>query len=62
MSSACTPACASQVFGEGDTPIRNVMKALQASAPAIPALIEYDYVGLRSVTDEVSACLKYVAG
>lgn len=50
---------ASQVFGEGDTPIRNVLAALQSSAPAIPAVIEYDYVGLRSSVDELKASLAY---
>lgn len=49
----------SQVFGEGDTPIRHVLAALQSSAPAIPALIEYDYVGLRSPVDELKASLAY---
>jgi sugar phosphate isomerase/epimerase len=47
------------LLGEGDTPIRNVLAALQTSAPAIPALIEYDYVGLRSSVDELKASLAY---
>ena len=51
---------ASQPFGEGDTPIRGVMDVLKASAPAIPALVEYDYVGLRSSVAEVAAALEYV--
>jgi sugar phosphate isomerase/epimerase len=51
---------ASQPFGEGDTPIRSVLDVLKASAPAIPALIEYDYVGLRSPVDELKASLAYV--
>ena len=53
---------ASQVFGEGDTPIRNVLAALQSSTPAIPAMIEYDYVGLRSSVDELKASLAYCRG
>ena len=51
---------ASQPFGEGDTPIRSVLGVLKASAPAIPALVEYDYVGLRSSVDELKASLAYV--
>ena len=51
---------ASQPFGEGDTPIRSVLDVLKASAPAIPALVEYDYVGLRSSVDELRASLTYV--
>jgi sugar phosphate isomerase/epimerase len=50
---------ASQPFGEGDTPIRDVLATLRSSSPTIPALIEYDYVGLRSTVDEVKASLAY---
>jgi len=50
---------ASQPFGEGDTPIGAVLAALRSSAPAIPAVVEYDYVGLRSTVDEVKACVQY---
>jgi hypothetical protein len=50
---------ASQPFGEGDTPITKVLRVLAASAPSVPALIDYDYVGLRSPVDEVKACLTY---
>ena len=51
---------ASQPFGEGDTPIRKVLDVLKASAPTIPALVEYDYVGLRSPVEELKASLAYV--
>jgi sugar phosphate isomerase/epimerase len=50
---------ASQPFGEGDTPIRDVLRALTSPAPGIPAVVEYDYVGLRSSVDELRACLAY---
>lgn len=50
---------ASQPFGEGDTPIRPVIRLLE-SLPSIPALIEYDYLGLRSPVEEVRICLDYV--
>jgi sugar phosphate isomerase/epimerase len=49
---------ASQPFGEGDTPIRGVL-ALAGSLPAIPVVIEYDYVGLRSSVDELKASIAY---
>jgi sugar phosphate isomerase/epimerase len=49
---------ASQPFGEGDTPIRNVL-ALAGSSPAIPVVVEYDYVGLRSSVDELKASVAY---
>jgi sugar phosphate isomerase/epimerase len=50
---------ASQPFGEGDTPIKKVLTVLETSAPGIPALVEYDYGGLRSSVDELKACLSY---
>jgi sugar phosphate isomerase/epimerase len=49
---------ASQPFGEGDTPIRNVL-ALAGTPPAVPVLIEYDYVGLRSSVEELKASMAY---
>ncbi len=51
---------ASQPFGEGDTPVGAAV-ADAARAPAIPALVEYDYVGLRPALDEVAASLRYAA-
>ena len=50
---------ASQPFGEGDTPIGAVLSLLATAAPGIPALIDYDYVGLRTSVDELKACLAY---
>jgi hypothetical protein len=50
---------ASQPFGEGDTPIRRVLAVLQGPASGIPAVIEYDYVGLRSSVDELTASIAY---
>jgi len=50
---------ASQPFGEGDTPIRDVLLLLTQSASSIPALVEYDYVGLRPSAVEVAASLAY---
>ena len=49
----------SQPFGEGDTPIPAVVGALKAS-PAIPLIVEYDYVGVRASVDEVAASVAYV--
>jgi sugar phosphate isomerase/epimerase len=49
---------ASQPFGEGDTPIRSVL-AFASLLPAIPVVIEYDYVGLRSSVDELKASVAY---
>jgi hypothetical protein len=51
----------SQLFGEGDTPIAGVLGALKASGAAIPAVVEYDYVGLHSSVEEVTASLAFMA-
>lgn len=51
---------ASQPFGEGDTPIKAVLDFLRDAASSIPALVEYDYVGLRSPVEEVTACMDYL--
>jgi sugar phosphate isomerase/epimerase len=52
---------ASQPFGEGDTPITKVFTALKAFGGQIPAMVEYDYVGLRPAMDEIALSMKYVA-
>jgi sugar phosphate isomerase/epimerase len=53
---------ASRHFGEGDTPIGAVIARLKSSARSIPAIIEYDYVGLHSSVEEVTAAMAYVSG
>ena len=50
---------ASQPFGAGDTPLAGVLEALRAD-PAIPAFVEYDYLGLRSSIEEVKTAVAYV--
>jgi hypothetical protein len=52
---------ASQPFGEGDTPIAKVLNVLASSTTAIPAFVDYDYIGLRSPIDEVAASIAYLA-
>jgi sugar phosphate isomerase/epimerase len=47
-------------FGEGDTPIKPVLKLLKTEHYAIPAYIEYEYAGSGTSTQEVAKCLKYV--
>jgi sugar phosphate isomerase/epimerase len=51
---------ASQPFGEGDTPIAGVLDVLKASTREIAAFVEYDYVGLHSMTDEIAASIDFV--
>jgi hypothetical protein len=50
----------SQPFGEGDTPIVGVLDVLKTSARPIPALVEYDYIGLHPMADEVATLVEYV--
>jgi sugar phosphate isomerase/epimerase len=50
----------SQPFGEGDTPINGVLDFLRDTPSSIPAMVEYDYVGLRSPVEEVAACMDYL--
>jgi len=51
---------ASQPFGEGDTPIVAALDVLKAAARPVPAIVEYDYVGLHPLTDEVRALVEYL--
>lgn len=46
------------VFGEGDTPINEVMRLLRDNKWNIPANIEYEYPGENSVV-EVQRCVEY---
>jgi sugar phosphate isomerase/epimerase len=48
-------------WGEGDTPIREVLGWLKARRSPVRAYIEYEYKGTRSVIDEVKDCASYVA-
>jgi sugar phosphate isomerase/epimerase len=45
-------------FGEGDTPIRQVLQLLKTKQYKIPAMIEYEYKGEDSVA-EVKKCYEY---
>jgi sugar phosphate isomerase/epimerase len=45
-------------FGEGDTPIREVLQLLRTRKWNIPAMIEYEYKGADTV-EEVRKCFEY---
>jgi sugar phosphate isomerase/epimerase len=47
-------------WGDGDTPIRQVLTWLKARKSPIRAYIEYEYKGTRGVVEEVRACAAYV--
>ncbi|MEP6538835.1 MAG: sugar phosphate isomerase/epimerase [Bryobacteraceae bacterium] len=46
-------------WGQGDTPIREVLQLLQKKGYDIPALIEYEHKGAGDSFDEVKKCLEY---
>jgi sugar phosphate isomerase/epimerase len=47
-------------FGEGDTPIKEVLTLLKTERYPIRAFIEYEYAGLRGSRDEVKRCMEYM--
>ncbi|HXB72268.1 MAG TPA: TIM barrel protein [Candidatus Acidoferrales bacterium] len=49
---------ANERFGEGDTPIKNVLTLIKEKLP-IPAFVEYEYIGLGTPQEEVRKCLAF---
>jgi sugar phosphate isomerase/epimerase len=47
------------VWGEGDTPIKQVLTLLKEKKYPIPAYIEYEYRGTGTSTEEVKKCFEY---
>jgi len=47
-------------FGEGDTPIKEVLTLLKKERYPIRAFIEYEYAGLRGSREEVKRCMDYM--
>jgi sugar phosphate isomerase/epimerase len=46
-------------WGEGDTPIKEVLVLLKTKRYPIPAFIEYEYEGKGTSEQEVAKCLEY---
>ncbi|MBV9441672.1 MAG: sugar phosphate isomerase/epimerase [Acidobacteriaceae bacterium] len=46
-------------FGQGDTPIKQVLSLLAQKQYTIPAFIEYEYKGTGTPVEEVKKCLAY---
>jgi sugar phosphate isomerase/epimerase len=49
-----------EAFGEGDTPIKQVLQLLKQKQYPIPALVEYEYRGTGTPVEEVKKCLNYM--
>ena len=49
-------------FGEGDTPIREVLRLIRDNKYAIRAYLEYEYGSFRSSLEEVKTCFEYCKG
>jgi hypothetical protein len=47
-------------FGDGDTPIKDVLAVVKEKRLAIPVFVEYEYIGLGTPQEEVRKCLAYV--
>jgi hypothetical protein len=47
-------------FGEGDTPIKEVLMLIKEKKLPIPVFVEYEYLGLGTPQEEVRKCMAYV--
>jgi sugar phosphate isomerase/epimerase len=50
---------ANERFGEGDTPIKDVLTLVKEKQLPIPAFVEYEYIGLGTPQEEVRKCLAF---
>jgi sugar phosphate isomerase/epimerase len=51
---------ANQPWGQGDTPVADVLRLLRSEKYPIPAVIEYEYAGQSSAIEEVRKCKQFI--
>lgn len=47
-------------FGDGDTPIADVLRLVRDKKLSVPVFVEYEYIGLGTPLEEVRRCLSFV--
>jgi sugar phosphate isomerase/epimerase len=48
-----------EAFGDGDTPIADVVRLVRDKRLPIPLFVEYEYIGLGTPLEEVRRCLSF---
>ena len=49
-----------EAFGDGDTPIADVLRLVRDKKLPVPVFVEYEYIGLGTPLEEVRRCLSFV--
>lgn len=47
-------------FGDGDTPIQEVLRLIKAKKYTFPVFAEYEYIGLGTPAEELQRCMDYM--
>jgi sugar phosphate isomerase/epimerase len=47
-------------WGQGETPVRQVLQLVKKERYPIPAVIEYEYMGTGTPVDEVKRCIGFI--